>query len=342
VLDSVESIASGGVGKVASMIESTQAKALPMVISWLASLLGLGGSAEKIKTNLEKIQKPVGKVVDGIIAGVMKFGKKMLGKLKKKKKDKDQPDERTDAQKQAAVHAAVTAGEALAKAPKATVASVKKGLSALKTTHKLVSLDLVKDGKDQFHVHGKINPEDDGKSFNLLDIKEVTIGGKAVKCAVTEGAIVPIDKVLIYGAGKVAPPTAEQTTELAQLRAELEAEYKERMDKGERLPKKANYQLVDAAKQAKLTTLDRLEHNYDRSMGNLKSLTTVGLDATAANLETIIAKIADAGGKVDLTVESSADIKVEAPRGPLIVTTKWRESPDGRKQLVTIMFKSPK
>jgi hypothetical protein len=57
-----------------------------MVISGLASLLGLGGIADKIKKILETIQKPVGKVVDGIIGGVVKYGKKLLGKLKRKKK----------------------------------------------------------------------------------------------------------------------------------------------------------------------------------------------------------------------------------------------------------------
>jgi hypothetical protein len=88
VLDSVESIAAGGVGKVAALIEATLGKAVPMVISGLASLLGLGGIADKIKKILETIQKPVGKVVDGIISGVVKYGKKLLGKLKRKKKPK--------------------------------------------------------------------------------------------------------------------------------------------------------------------------------------------------------------------------------------------------------------
>ena len=60
-----------------------------MVISGLASRLGLGGIADKIKKILETIQKPVGKVVDGIIGGVVKYGKKLLGKLKRKKKSDD-------------------------------------------------------------------------------------------------------------------------------------------------------------------------------------------------------------------------------------------------------------
>ena len=89
VLDSVESVASGGVGKVAALIEATLGRAVPMVISGLASLLGLGGIADKIKKILETVQKPVGKVVDGIISGVIKYGKKLLKKLKRKKKDED-------------------------------------------------------------------------------------------------------------------------------------------------------------------------------------------------------------------------------------------------------------
>ena len=93
VLDSVESVASGGVGKVAALIEATLGRAVPMVISGLASLLGLGGIADKIKKILETVQKPVGKVVDGIIGGVIKYGKKLLNKLKGRRR---RPRRRSD------------------------------------------------------------------------------------------------------------------------------------------------------------------------------------------------------------------------------------------------------
>ncbi|MEV2220314.1 hypothetical protein AB0E01_10595 [Nocardia vinacea] len=85
VLDSVESIASGGVGKVAALIEGTLAKTVPMLISGLASLLGLGGIADKTKKILETVQKPVGQVVDKLIGVAVKYGKKFLGKLKNSK-----------------------------------------------------------------------------------------------------------------------------------------------------------------------------------------------------------------------------------------------------------------
>jgi hypothetical protein len=85
VLDSVESIAAGGVGKVAALIESTMSKTIPMLISGLASLLGLGGIADKIKSILEKVQEPVGKAIDWLVGKAVKYGKKFLDKLKKSK-----------------------------------------------------------------------------------------------------------------------------------------------------------------------------------------------------------------------------------------------------------------
>lgn len=85
VLDSVESIAAGGVGKMEALIEGTLSKTVPMLISGLASLLGLGGIADKIKSILEKVQAPVGKAVDWLIAKAVKYGKKFLDRLKKSK-----------------------------------------------------------------------------------------------------------------------------------------------------------------------------------------------------------------------------------------------------------------
>ncbi|MET9000947.1 hypothetical protein [Amycolatopsis sp. NPDC004169] len=101
VLDSVESIARGGAGAVAGLIERTLAKALPMVLGFLASLLGLGGISEKIKSILEKVQAPVGKVIDSVVGTIVKAGKKVWSKLKGGKKG-GADDERSRAVKKKA------------------------------------------------------------------------------------------------------------------------------------------------------------------------------------------------------------------------------------------------
>ena len=81
ILDSVESIAAGGVGAVAGYIEKTLAKMLPVIIGFLASLLGLGGISGKIQKILETVQKPVNAVVDWVVGKAVKFGKGLLKKI---------------------------------------------------------------------------------------------------------------------------------------------------------------------------------------------------------------------------------------------------------------------
>ena len=81
ILDSVESILNGGVGAVADLIEGTLAKTIPLIINFLADLLGLGGISEKIKEIIGKIQAPVNKAIDAVIGGALKIGKKLFGGL---------------------------------------------------------------------------------------------------------------------------------------------------------------------------------------------------------------------------------------------------------------------
>jgi hypothetical protein len=83
VLDSIESIVGGGVGAVARHIESTLAKILPLLLGFLASLLGLGGISEKIKEILEKVQKPVSKAIDFVINGALKLAAPIINLAKR-------------------------------------------------------------------------------------------------------------------------------------------------------------------------------------------------------------------------------------------------------------------
>ncbi len=83
VLDSIESIVGGGVGAVAKHIENTLAKILPLLLGFLASLLGLGGISEKIKEILEKVQKPVEAAVDFVINGALKLARPIINLAKR-------------------------------------------------------------------------------------------------------------------------------------------------------------------------------------------------------------------------------------------------------------------
>ena len=63
----------------AEKVESALAKALPLAISFLASLLGLGGITEKIKEGIDKVRTPIEKAVDFVVLGAVKGFKKLFG-----------------------------------------------------------------------------------------------------------------------------------------------------------------------------------------------------------------------------------------------------------------------
>lgn len=156
VLDSIESIARGGVGAVAGLIENTLAKALPMVLGFLASLLGLGGISEKIKAILEKVQAPVGRVIDTVVGTVVKAGKKLLGKLKGKKADE------SPAAKQKRLDDGMTAAvRALGRFRGKPVRELllKPILLAVKLRYRMTELRAVAQGR-QWAVYGKVNPDE--------------------------------------------------------------------------------------------------------------------------------------------------------------------------------------
>ncbi len=82
VLDSIEAIAAGGAGGVAKLIEDSLAKMVPVVISFLAALLGVSGIGEKIRSVIGAIQKPVNRAIDAVLKGALKLGKKLFGGAK--------------------------------------------------------------------------------------------------------------------------------------------------------------------------------------------------------------------------------------------------------------------
>lgn len=94
VLDAVISIAKGGSGGVGALIENALAKSVPVLIGFLAALLGVGGIADKVKKFFTALSKPVMKAVDWVVGKIVGLGKKIWAKIKGKfgKKDKDGKD----------------------------------------------------------------------------------------------------------------------------------------------------------------------------------------------------------------------------------------------------------
>ncbi|MET9663604.1 hypothetical protein ABZY11_43970, partial [Streptomyces sp. NPDC006510] len=87
VLDAVIAIANGGAAGVPKLVEAALATSIPLLIGFLASLLGIGSLANKVKSVFHAVSKPVNRAIDKIIDFITKKGKALWNKLKKKHVD---------------------------------------------------------------------------------------------------------------------------------------------------------------------------------------------------------------------------------------------------------------
>jgi hypothetical protein len=158
------------VGGAAKLVETALSKALPVVISFMASLLGLGGISEKIQAIVQKVRQPIEKAIDWVIGKAVAFAKKIGGKLGL---GKDKPDEQGDSHKKKRLEAAVNEVQQLMAAPGATVHSVKDKLPDIQSKYELKSLNLVQEKKGIYHVHATINPTLDGPPGVLFTPEEL-------------------------------------------------------------------------------------------------------------------------------------------------------------------------
>ncbi|MFE5409437.1 hypothetical protein [Microbacterium sp. NPDC056569] len=77
VIDGVVDIAKGNVSAVVAKIESALGQMVPILIGFIASVLGIGGIGEKIRSIIQSIQKPINKALDFLI----KTGLKLAGPI---------------------------------------------------------------------------------------------------------------------------------------------------------------------------------------------------------------------------------------------------------------------
>ncbi|MET9662632.1 hypothetical protein [Streptomyces sp. NPDC006510] len=84
VLDAVIAIANGGSAGVPKMVEAALAASVPLLIGFLASLLGIGSLANKVKSVFHAVARPVNRAIDKIVGFIAKKGKALWEKLKGK------------------------------------------------------------------------------------------------------------------------------------------------------------------------------------------------------------------------------------------------------------------
>lgn len=88
IVDSMAAIVKGNISVAATFVENALAKAVPVAIGFLASLLGLGDPSKPVRNTIEKAQSPVNKAIDWVIHGAAKLVKS-VGAVFKGKKEKE-------------------------------------------------------------------------------------------------------------------------------------------------------------------------------------------------------------------------------------------------------------
>ncbi|MEE4496060.1 hypothetical protein [Streptomyces sp. BE230] len=160
VLDAVVAIANGGSAGVPKMVEAALAASVPLLIGFLASLLGIGGLANKVKSVFHAVARPVNRAIDKIVGFIAKAGKKLWSK-KGGPEDASVNSRKTAEQKEKALRRGLSAASALLQSG-ADQKEIKRGLPEIKRRYAMAELTLVtgrqQGGKVQAHVSGKINP----------------------------------------------------------------------------------------------------------------------------------------------------------------------------------------
>ncbi len=87
IIDSITSIASGNISAAANFIEQALARAIPVAISFLSSLLGLGNISEKVQEIIQAVRTAVDNAIDRVLNSrpvqmVAGFIRRVVGKVK--------------------------------------------------------------------------------------------------------------------------------------------------------------------------------------------------------------------------------------------------------------------
>ena len=85
ILDAIALVASGAIDKAAQAVEDSLAKAIPVAIGFMASILSLGNISAKVQSIIQKMRQPIDKAIDWVINQGVKAYKKVSNKFKKSK-----------------------------------------------------------------------------------------------------------------------------------------------------------------------------------------------------------------------------------------------------------------
>ncbi|HEU4596859.1 MAG TPA: DUF4157 domain-containing protein [Pyrinomonadaceae bacterium] len=87
-IDGIAAVAKGSISAAAKLIEDAFAKAIPLIIGFLASLLGISGLADRVQKLFLSLRKRIDKFIDKILLKAKQAARKLLSKMSPDKRGK--------------------------------------------------------------------------------------------------------------------------------------------------------------------------------------------------------------------------------------------------------------
>ena len=152
VINSVHAIATGAIGGAIKFIEQALANTIPIVIGFLARLIGLGGLSKKVHEFIMKVQTKIDQAIDKVLKKIVDKVKKLFGKLTGKEDTPQQKQKRLEDGAAAAL-AAVNrfAGKFVG------IVVLRPLLAAIRLRYRLTSLEPIKQG-EIWAIKAEVNP----------------------------------------------------------------------------------------------------------------------------------------------------------------------------------------
>jgi hypothetical protein len=160
IMEAVTAIASGSIGGAAKAIENALSKSLPVVISFMASLLGIGGISDKVQEVIKRVRQPIEKAINWVIEQAVKFAKKIGKNLGFGKKD-EKSDPEHDKKVQAGLNTLHQDEARYAKDGKLSLEDARKVAADVKRLHPVFKLITVLDGGNAWKYHYVASPGKD-------------------------------------------------------------------------------------------------------------------------------------------------------------------------------------
>lgn len=175
VLDAVVAIANGGSAGVPKMVEVALAASVPLLIGFLASLLGIGSLANKVKQVFHAVARPVNRAIDKIVNFIAKRAKKLQKSPPTKALSKGKrPAAGSRADIQQRWRLGIAAIRALARRPSKgrDPRNLQAELTTIKERFSFQKVTAHRHNENQWRIYAKLNPDNSG---NLIPMTGQTL-----------------------------------------------------------------------------------------------------------------------------------------------------------------------